>query len=430
MGEAERFVVARPGDHLCTSFQCPNCQSQNIRGSEIDPTVMADACFESLCIRATLDAFWSRSKKTVADHVREVRFMARYGQALAFNTMPPLGPFRLGTHNGMAQAILLELRLLEKGRAKLDSQGRSTVMYGTARMIRSTSTVLWENSPASGSDIVLSSGQVRGRFVATMCPSEGRWYQHFSAGCAARMGDIVTQDRAYTIEIVLAVIQMYEDNFQQEGFNMSILTFEAAMFFMISCFGGFRGFETVWTDLAALRYDVQFCEDTDDYTAVAWPVTGRFKNEKGMWGHYYIPIAGITGSGVQIFNWTQRFIRRLEMAHRKDGWAFRSPDGINRAKAMDYADDIFTKLEWLQENTNLIDPLCTIREDYGMQRSGRRFFDTQCINKRVSRTDIEFQCRWQTDRAKGGRTVQRSMLHTYAEIRNMKSTLLRPSQAI
>lgn len=238
---------------------------------------MADACFESLCIRATLDAFWSRSKKTVADHIREVRFMARYGQALAFNTMPPLGPFRLGTHNGMAQAILLELRLLEKGRAKLDPQGRSTVMYGTARMIRSTSTVLWENSPASGSDIVMSSGQVRGRFVATMCPSEGRWYQHFSAGCAARMGDIVTQDRAYTIEIVLAVIQMYEDNFQQEGFNMNISTFEAAMFFMISCFGGFRGFETVWTDLAALRYDVQFCEETDDFTAVAWPVTGRFK---------------------------------------------------------------------------------------------------------------------------------------------------------
>eukprot|EP00956_Cyclotella_meneghiniana_P025422 scaffold53052_cov53-Cyclotella_meneghiniana.AAC.7 len=44
--------------------------------------------------------------------------------------------------------------------------------------------------------------------------------------------------------------------------------------------------------------------------------------------------------------------------------------------------------------------------------------------------DIEMQCRWRSDRAKGGKTVKRSMLHTYAEVRNMKTTLLRPSQAL
>jgi len=112
--------------------------------------------------------------------------MARYGLALGFVPMPPLGPFKLGSHNGMLQAIMLEMRLLEKGRPQANSTASSTVMFGTARMIRSTSTVLWENSPASGSDIVLSSGQAKGRFVATLCPSEGRWYQHFSLGCRPR----------------------------------------------------------------------------------------------------------------------------------------------------------------------------------------------------------------------------------------------------
>jgi len=36
------------------------------------------------------------------------------------------------------------------------------------------------------------------------------------------------------------------------------------MFFIASCFGGFRGYETAWTDLAALRYDVAYSEDLVD----------------------------------------------------------------------------------------------------------------------------------------------------------------------
>ncbi len=223
---------------------------------------------------------------------------------------------------------------------------------------------------------------------------------------------------------------MYEEQFRRDGYDIPVRVMEAAMFFMISCFGGFRSFETVWTDLGALRYDVRQCEEVEDFRAVSWPVTGRFKNENGLWGHYFIPIAGVTGSGVRIFEWTQRFIRRLELVNRIDGWAFQDVEGSRRAKAMDYADDIFSKLEWIQDNTSLIDDKCSVRDDFGMQRSGRRFFYTQCLNMKVSKTDIEFQCRWQTDCSKGGRTVQRSMIHTYAELKNMKSTLLRPSKAI
>ena len=110
-----------------------------------------------------------------------------------------------------------------------------------------------------------------------------------------------------------------KEQFQEQGYNIPLHDMEAAMFFMISCFGGFGGYETVWTDLAALRYNVQYSEDQDD-PAVAWPVTGRFKNEHGVWGHYYIPIAGVTGSGVCIFDWTQRFIARLGSQERFFGF--------------------------------------------------------------------------------------------------------------
>jgi hypothetical protein len=39
--------------------------------------------------------------------------------------------------------------------------------------------------PLSGDDLALSAGLVKGQFVATLCPSEGRWYQHFESGMCA-----------------------------------------------------------------------------------------------------------------------------------------------------------------------------------------------------------------------------------------------------
>jgi hypothetical protein len=222
----------------------------------------------------------------------------------------------------MMQAIMLEMRLMEPGKKE-----NSTLQFGTARKLCATTTVPWEASPASGADIVMSAGDLKGRYIATLCPSECRWYETFSTGISARMGDIVHQDRAYTLAIMLAIVGMFEEQFQAQGYEMPIRDMEAVMFFIASCMGGFCGYETVWTDLGALQYDVHFSEEKDDYCAVIWPVTGRFKNDKGSWNHYMIPIAGVTRSGVRVFEWTQRVIKRLELIGRVDGWLFRAENG-------------------------------------------------------------------------------------------------------
>ena len=200
------------------------------------------------------------------------------------------------------------------------------------------------------------------------------------------------------------------------------------MFLLLTCLGGMRGYEAVWTDLAGLRYDVNYCESMDDYSAVSWPIVGRFKAHHGVTGCYMIPIAGTTTSGITFFTWTQRFICRLGREGRVDGWAFRRPNGI-RALAGDYRNNIFSKLETILATTTLIEPECKIWDAYGIQRSGRRFFDTHCLNMKVQPHLIELQARWSTDRSRGNRTVQRSMLQTYAEVRNMKDTLVIPSKA-
>ncbi len=107
---------------------------------------------------------------------------------LGYPPMPVLGPWPLYTHLGMDAAVMVLMRSMEKGKAG------ATVKYGTARKARAALTVLWESSPSSGDDLTLSSGSVKGRFVATLAPSEGRWYQHFETGICARMGDVVSQD--------------------------------------------------------------------------------------------------------------------------------------------------------------------------------------------------------------------------------------------
>ena len=209
---------------------------------------------------------------------------------------------------------------------------------------------------------------------------------------------------------------------------MPLASIQACMFLLLTTLGGMRGFEAVWTDLAALIYDVEYCENLDDYSAIAWPIVGRFKAHGAIAGCYMIPMAGLTNSGITFFVWTQRFIRALALHGIYDGWAFQRPDG-SRAKAADYKENLFSKLKTIQAKTTLIDPDCKIWEEFGVQRSGRRFFTTHTTLMGVPPHWIELQARWQTDRANGERTVQRTMIHTYSEIRNMKDALKQPSQA-
>jgi hypothetical protein len=199
------FREARIGDHLCIPFHFPNCQSQNIRGQSINNSLIDDLVFECMVVRATLDAFWSRASKTVMNHVREVRNMACYGRMFQYPPMPVLGPWTLYIHLGMEAAVMVLMQSMEKGR------GGGMAKYGTARKAQATLTVLWESSLLGGNNMTLSAGSVKRRFVTTCCPSEGQSYQHFKTGICARMGDVVSQDRAYTIEIILALLEMYKE---------------------------------------------------------------------------------------------------------------------------------------------------------------------------------------------------------------------------
>jgi hypothetical protein len=92
---------------------------------------------------------------------------------------------------------------------------------------------------------MLSAGLVRVYFVATFCPSEGLWYQHFETGICAQMGDIVTQDQAYTIEVLLALVEMYKQEWQTYYLQKSLL---ACMLLLVSSIEDIPSFECAGVD--------------------------------------------------------------------------------------------------------------------------------------------------------------------------------------
>ena len=99
LDDQQQFMEACPGDHLCASFQGPNCQSQSIRHRNLEVGVSRDEIFKCLCIQATLDAFWSHSSNTVKSHLRKVAFMVPYSEALG----GPLGPLHWAIIEGCSR---------------------------------------------------------------------------------------------------------------------------------------------------------------------------------------------------------------------------------------------------------------------------------------------------------------------------------------
>ena len=142
-----------------------------------------------------------------------------------------------------------------KGKGRGDNQ---FVQYSTACKARGTLTILWEMSPIAGTDITLSLGSIRGRYITALCPNKRRWHQRFETGINTRMGDVVSQDRAYTLEVFLALIEMYEQEWQTHTIVIPLTSISACLFLLLSTLGGMKGFEVVWTNLAALHYNVNY----------------------------------------------------------------------------------------------------------------------------------------------------------------------------
>ena len=68
----------------------------------------------------------------------------------------------------------------------------------------------------------------------------------------ARIGDVVSQDKAYTIQVLLKQFSIFKAEWGDLGLDIPFESIRTCMFLFLTCLGGMRGYEAIWTDLAAL----------------------------------------------------------------------------------------------------------------------------------------------------------------------------------
>jgi len=120
---------------------------------------------------------------------------------------------------------------------------------------------------------------------------------------------------------VLALLDIYEQEWPELDYSISVHSMSSSMFLLVSYLGRMQGFEVMWTDLAALRYNLQFCKDSKDKSAISWPILGRSKGHNRQRMYYMIPIAGTINSGIGFLKWTQQVMCQLAIKVHRDGWA-------------------------------------------------------------------------------------------------------------
>jgi len=89
------------------------------------------------------------------------------------------------------------------------------------------------------------------------CPTNSLWFERFAKGCLSRMGQIVCQDRAVSLELMHAFCSLLEQEWEvasEQKIQSKIASLGA--YSVIAFCGSFRGPEVFMTDLFGLiKYD-------------------------------------------------------------------------------------------------------------------------------------------------------------------------------
>lgn len=220
---------------------------------------------------------------------------------MGFDAFPRLGPFKLGDHGGMKQAIGILMRLQEPGRTE-----GSRVKYSTTRKAQGAYTRLHAASPEFIGDTTFSSGKQR--LTATCNPTQQPWFAAFMQGLYSRMGKVTEHERALTIKVMLELEEMWEEMWDRKKARISWSEMDSISFLVNSFCGGMRGFKTEMADLKSMVEMIRLQERKGNQRLHYLSLVGRFKLQTGI-GCHLIPVANESDSGLQPGKWTRRHLK-------------------------------------------------------------------------------------------------------------------------
>ena len=202
--EPDRFKHARAGDHLMCPFQCDRCHFVNLQGRF--PGARREDDTLLLCIRrANLDAMWSRETSTVQSNLREhLKLMSNNAKLGLQNPYPQRGPFAEEDSFGMGLACACLIRSMDAG------NNADTIQFETMRKLRSHYANFVHTTP-NGTGMAAMSGDSSSTFFSNSA-SNSYWFRRFMQGVHKRMGDVWIPDRAITIDEVLRMMTLLEED--------------------------------------------------------------------------------------------------------------------------------------------------------------------------------------------------------------------------
>ena len=237
--ELEKFQYARNGDHLMAPFQCDLCHSRNIQGRDPSVGVILDKRLLTAIRQANIDAFWGRSKQTVASNWGDVKQIARFGMAdLGIKSIfPDMGPHPLRDEWGMVIACTILQKTLQPG------MYGPNVQFDMVRKLRSGFSNLWGASKHTMTKGVMTRDTMK--IFVTECPTHSLWFKRFIRGMHARMGDDRLPDTAILVKVMHALMEWVEQDYQDcdnPGSRRYIV--RCGLYFMAGYLGSLRGEET------------------------------------------------------------------------------------------------------------------------------------------------------------------------------------------
>jgi len=415
----DRHLCAREGDHLVTPFQCDICVFRNLHGRNPgahDDLVMA-------CIRqANLDACWGREKATVASTLRAVRQTIQLlGPVGVPPPFPALGPFPVGDEFGYAMAIAMLLKSRQPGRYANYQQ------FETLRKLRAGFSNVFMASSASQGSLRLMGGDKAKQHLCN-CPTNSLWFERFAKGCLSRMGQIVRQDRAVSLELMHALCSLLEQEWEAaSGLKEKAQIASLGAYSVVAFCGSFRGPEVFMTDLFGLFKYGNECLTAGGKEYVMIPLLGRFKNEIGDQYHL-TPLIANTRSGLPVKKWVQRLIEVRKGENRSRGPAF--ADSRSGEVRVDwYEREILERIQAIQQRRpDVVPPDVQVLEEYGLSRSFRRGATSEARARGTDKDDVDLANRWRTFEGAKGKRPRMAMRDHYSDIRLLIPALIRFSE--
>ena len=432
--DKHRYNVGIQGAQFMVPFQCDLCIFRLLFKRNPTNTV-GDYDHLTVIRRMNLDSMWAREPSTTKANLRSlIKFISTCETLGMEPNLPPLGPFPFSDDFGYSVAFSMLIHSLQGGR-----HDKSYTQFATIRKQRSAFSNLYFSSRAVHGMCTLINSGSQSNGLLNNCPTYSRWFQRWSLGCETRMGYILKQNQAISIDVMKQLIESFKDALINSGQNTRDRWLNALglTYSVITFFASLRGSEGLKVNANILAKYWSYGLPSGSRQGkgknkvpahVIIPLMGRFKGEQGERCHL-IALAEKSASGVHIRRVIEILMKLREDYKITSSWLFTDLNG-QKVSFEIMNDIVLEKLEELKENDHenrLGLSRFTIREDFSINRSFRRGSSTTAQINNVPSEIIELMNRWKKFERAKGRRAKMSMMETYADIELLLPTMIQYS---